>query len=137
MRPLKVLIVDDELLLLLDLENLIEGLGHEVITATNGNQASALYRDHPDIDAVISDIRMPHGDGLFLLQYAKRQERRKPPFLMHSSENFYQPLESGREYDLRKIIPEDFTFARFYPKSVAARDYIINFLREVAKDKVA
>ena len=62
-----VLIVDDEFGNLLVLEALLEDEGYTVLTAENGHKALDCFREHPDIDMVISDQRMPHMSGVELL----------------------------------------------------------------------
>jgi two-component system response regulator YesN len=68
MKPLKVLIVDDEVLVIEDIINLLqcENIGLEIIgQATSGKKALDLFlKHHPQI--VITDIRMPVMDGLEL-----------------------------------------------------------------------
>lgn len=63
----KILVVDDEL----DLREIIgedfELMGAEVVSAENGVAAFELVQKvHPD--AIVSDIRMPGGDGVELLK---------------------------------------------------------------------
>ncbi len=42
--------------------------GHHVLSAADGEQAIVLLEQNPDIQVVISDIRMPRMDGLELLR---------------------------------------------------------------------
>ena len=62
--PLKVIIVDDSLIMIKRLSSLIEGLGHQVMaTAVNGEAALEAYRAwRPDI--ITMDITMPGMDGV-------------------------------------------------------------------------
>ena len=64
MRPLKVLIADDEALLRLDLREMLEEAGHKVAgEAENGKIAVELAKkEKPDL--VIMDVKMPVMDGL-------------------------------------------------------------------------
>ena len=64
-----VLIVDDEFGNLLVLEALLEDEGYIVLTAENGSEALECFRQHPNIDMVISDQRMPHMSGVELLAH--------------------------------------------------------------------
>lgn len=58
-----ILIADDESIIRLGLKSMLEGLGHEVIAATNGREAIRMAeRQHPDL--AILDIHMPYTDGL-------------------------------------------------------------------------
>jgi CheY-like chemotaxis protein len=66
-RPLRILLVDDDPLLIKSLQDTLREDGHEV-TATNGGQAgiaafqAALERDKP-FDITVTDLGMPHIDG--------------------------------------------------------------------------
>jgi response regulator NasT len=58
-----ILIADDESIIRLGLKSMLEGLGHQVIAATNGREAIRLAeRQRPDL--AILDIHMPYTDGL-------------------------------------------------------------------------
>ena len=63
----RVLIVDDEANIRKVLTAQIKAAGYEVTTATNGIEALDLL-SKGEIDAVISDLRMPELDGLGLLE---------------------------------------------------------------------
>jgi response regulator NasT len=58
-----ILIADDEAIIRLGLKSLLEGLGHQVIAATNGSEAIRMAGRHKP-DLAILDIRMPYTDGL-------------------------------------------------------------------------
>lgn len=50
--------------------------GYTVTTATDGSEACQLL-DRPDIDLIISDIKMPTLDGIMLHAYARELDRYK------------------------------------------------------------
>ena len=59
-----ILLVDDESAILEIIRFQLEAYGYKVITATNGADAVALYRQHvSDIAAVVTDVMMPVMDG--------------------------------------------------------------------------
>ena len=63
-----ILIVDDEPDILEALAEFIETLGDfKIYRAANGNDALSIL-SHTKADLVISDIRMPHGNGIFLIE---------------------------------------------------------------------
>ncbi len=71
--PGHILVVDDEPTTLKNLRRILEKEGHRV--ATYGNSVRALERLTSELfDVVISDLRMPHLDGLELLDQVKRLE---------------------------------------------------------------
>ena len=61
---MRVLIVDDESLIRMDLRDIIESCGHEVVAeGTNGVEVLALCKKHkPDI--ILMDVKMPELDGI-------------------------------------------------------------------------
>jgi len=66
LKDKRVLVVDDEEMLREVLTDALQMMGADVLAAPNGTVALALIRQsRPQL--VITDIRMPDGDGLFLL----------------------------------------------------------------------
>ncbi len=64
-RAGKILLVDDEPLILKFTREMIESLGFDVLPAKNGQEAIDIYqRSHAEIDLVILDMIMPEMDGL-------------------------------------------------------------------------
>lgn len=62
-----VLVIDDDETTLYILKDLLELSGFQVVTTTDGREGISLFRDRHS-DLVISDIRMPHMDGLEVLR---------------------------------------------------------------------
>jgi CheY-like chemotaxis protein len=70
--PLTILIVEDEILLRMATADELREAGFFVIEAANGDDALAVLRDFPNIDAVFSDVRMPGTvDGIRLAELVK------------------------------------------------------------------
>lgn len=70
----RVLVVDDEADFLATYERLLRRQGYEVITATSRAAALAAVRaarGGPRLDLVISDLRLPDGDGLDVVRAAR------------------------------------------------------------------
>lgn len=63
-----VLVVDDSLMIRTKMTSLLKELGHETITAKNGNEAIDLYQTkNPDL--ITMDITMPGMDGITTLKH--------------------------------------------------------------------
>jgi DNA-binding NtrC family response regulator len=63
-----VLVVEDEPLLLIVVAETLRDAGYDVLEAANGEAALALLADNPDIDLLMTDIRMPGINGYQLAQ---------------------------------------------------------------------
>ena len=78
---MKILIVDDESAIRDSLGLILRYEHHEVLTAGEGRAALALVEQHPDIDLIFLDIKMPGRDGLEvlgdILAGAARRRRRR------------------------------------------------------------
>lgn len=74
MESLKVLIVDDDSLIRMDLRVSLESLGYEVVgEAGDGKQAVDLARSlHPDV--VVMDVVMPQMDGLEAARILRQEQ---------------------------------------------------------------
>lgn len=73
----QILVVDDEPKMRRVLEIMLQKMGHRVLSAGNGIEALAIFRDHA-IDLVITDLRMPEMDGIELLAALRTQESDVP-----------------------------------------------------------
>jgi putative nucleotidyltransferase with HDIG domain len=62
-----ILVVDDESAVLAVLVSLLERSGYDVSAASNSEQALLHLQDDPGCELVLSDVMMPGGDGLSLL----------------------------------------------------------------------
>ena len=67
----RIFVVDDEPLALKNLRRILEKSGHKVSTFSNPLRVLKRLEQEP-CDLIISDIKMPHMDGLTLLNQAKR-----------------------------------------------------------------
>lgn len=70
-----LLLVDDEAELLSELDELLGGCGFRCLCAHDAEQALSLLEAHPDIELVITDLRMPDASGLSLLQRLRGSAR--------------------------------------------------------------
>lgn len=80
-RPQRILVVDDEAPLLVTLVANLELEGFEVIEARNADEALEAVRQH-ELDAVLSDIRMPGRSGVELCKEIRRLRPALPVILM-------------------------------------------------------
>ena len=78
---MRVLAVDDSQLFRTRLSELLTGMGHECVTASDGLEARDLLQQQT-FDVVISDWVMPGMDGLELCRFARTQDRTPYTYVM-------------------------------------------------------
>jgi CheY-like chemotaxis protein len=67
----KILAVEDEALVrMLIVETLLDA-GHDVLEAPDGDAALAIVKRTPDLDLIVTDVRMSKMDGFSLAQLAR------------------------------------------------------------------
>ncbi len=105
LKPLKLLAVDDDGLVLFGTVALLEDLGHEVIEAGSGAQALAILSMHDDIDLVITDQAMPNMTGVAL---AREIHRTRPdlPVVLASG---YAEMPEGAKQDIVARLEKPFS----------------------------
>nr|WP_037006893.1 PAS domain-containing sensor histidine kinase [Pseudomonas fuscovaginae] len=81
LKSLKVLLVDDDSLVLNSTVLLLEDLGHRVLCATSGAQALLCLEQHSGIDLMITDMIMPEMDGAQLAKVVRQLHPQLPIIL--------------------------------------------------------
>lgn len=74
MNALKLLVVDDEPDIRLELQDFVEELGFECLLAANGQEALSLFKADSNIHIILSDLTMPGMTGLELLERIARDD---------------------------------------------------------------
>jgi CheY-like chemotaxis protein len=117
--PIKVLVVEDEPLVLMDTADQLNDRGFVVIEASNADEAIIQLSNHPDIAVVFTDIDMPGSmDGLKL---AAAVRDRWPPIKI--------VITSGH----RRVSKDDLPIgSRFFVKPFRA-DAVASAMREMVQ----
>ena len=90
---MKILVVDDEKLLVKGIKFNLENDGYEVITGSDGQEAlEVLEKDF--VDLIVSDIMMPRVDGYELVQ-TLRESGCQIPVLMITAKDRFQDMQMG------------------------------------------
>ncbi|MEE2934596.1 MAG: response regulator [Planctomycetota bacterium] len=77
----KILVVDDDMEIIESVRYALEGAGHEVVIARDGNQGLALAeRENPDL--IILDMMMPKRSGFLVLEKLRRLRDEPVPVIM-------------------------------------------------------
>ncbi len=73
----RVLVIDDEQLVLATLNGILSRAGYEVLTARDGAQGLATLESHA-VDLVITDIIMPEKEGIEIIVELRQQRPNLP-----------------------------------------------------------
>ncbi len=106
----RVLIIDDEPVILVMLKKMIEKAGYKVDLASNGNEGLDLLRSKP-FDLVITDIIMPEREGLEIISIL-RKEFPEIKVIAISGGGRLSPdgyLESANFLGAKKVLKKPFT----------------------------
>lgn len=101
----KILVVEDEPLIRMDLALTLEEMGFSVLEASNANEAISLLEANGDIAAVVTDVDMPGTMDGFALAFAVR--RRWPPCRLIVVSGHRRPA-AGDMPDGSRFIPKPF-----------------------------
>ena len=72
-HPATILVVDDEPQVRRLASRALEREGYRVIEATDGLEALGLFTQDARIDLLVTDVRMPHTDGIVLAAALRRR----------------------------------------------------------------
>ena len=111
---MRILLVDDSSPHRRLLTMLFNRSGHEALTAPDGAAALEVLEHEKDIDAVVSDVRMPKIDGFQLCRTIRNDARwAKLPFIFYSSifigdpaKTFGRDLGATAYLDAKDIAPD-------------------------------
>lgn len=81
-RPSVILLVDDDPVVRRSLGQMLEQLGHQVVTAEHGREALVRLDERRDIELVLTDLAMPVLDGAGLILEVSRRWPKLPRILM-------------------------------------------------------
>ncbi len=131
---LRVLVIDDDRLMLTLLSNMLNSVGHKVITATNGVEAlQKIEKEHPQL--VITDWQMPLMDGITLCRETRARFKNRAIYITvvtahESAEELVDAFEAGADdYLVKPIIPK-ILFAR-----MRAAQRVIKLQEELANER--
>jgi DNA-binding NtrC family response regulator len=117
---MKVLVVDDEGIVLESCKKVLEAEGIDVIPAKSADEAlSAIPREMPDL--LLIDMKMPLHDGIYLMKELKKRNMDTPVIVMSG----YSTDETIGEADAMGA-------CRFLPKPFTP-DELVETVRQVLK----
>lgn len=71
----RILLVDDDVLVLKTVSNLLEAKGYEVSACKTGAEAIEVFNKNQKFDLVITDVRMPAQDGARTIKLIRESEK--------------------------------------------------------------
>ncbi len=96
MNAKTILIVDDEASVRLSLEKALSKVGFLTKSAVSGNEALHIL-EHKSVDLVLSDLKMPDGDGLELLREVKKSSPKTEVILLTGYGTIEKAVEAMKE----------------------------------------
>ncbi|MBI2391346.1 MAG: response regulator [Deltaproteobacteria bacterium] len=111
----RVLVVDDDVRTARLLARLLGEDGFEVELATDGAAAIARLSRTPLPDALVTDLRMPHADGIAVARYARSRNPRMPVFIVTGYPELLTRLDDLLDQETR-VFPKPLA----YPELTAA-----------------
>lgn len=60
---LKILIVEDDNIAQIYLTEVVECISREILIASNGTKGIEYFKNHPDLDLILMDIKLPDMNG--------------------------------------------------------------------------
>lgn len=83
---LRILVIDDELLIRKSVGDVLRRWGHEVLTASSGEEGVAVFRSAREqaegVDVVITDLGMPKMDGMEVARRIKEVAPQTPVIMV-------------------------------------------------------
>lgn len=75
-RPLRILLAEDQIINQKLCQKILNGMGHEVDIASDGEEAIQLW-NNGDYDLILMDVQMPGTDGIRAVQVIRESELRQ------------------------------------------------------------
>jgi DNA-binding NtrC family response regulator len=109
----KVLVVDDDAIVLHSCKRILEAEGCSVVLASSAQEAVQHLKDTGIFDIMIMDVKMPDKDGVYLLEKVTEKWPLKKwselPVLVMSGYPTPETVETLTQKGARKFIPKPFT----------------------------
>ena len=112
LKNLKLLFVEDEEDLLQIINDTLEKLSLNFVTATNGEEALEILAQDSDIDYVITDINMPVMNGLDMIKIIREKDINVGIVIM-SAHTETEYIKKAEEYGVADYLLKPFDFIKF------------------------
>ena len=112
LKALKLLFVEDEEDLITIIEDTLRKLQSNFLTARNGEEALKVLENHPDIDAIITDISMPLMNGLEMIEQINKKGLTMPVIVM-SAHTEAEYIDKAKALGVKNYLLKPFDFIKF------------------------
>jgi DNA-binding response OmpR family regulator len=110
---MKILIAEDESLLLNVMSHKFRKEGHEIIECPDGAEAMSKFSLHrPDL--VITDMMMPFNNGLEVVDFIRNQMKSDIPIIMVTSMSSEQNITDAYEMGVDEYMTKPFSLSELY-----------------------
>jgi len=97
MDNLKILVVDDELLIRDLLYDYFSSKDYQISTANSGEEAIEILQQGKEFDVVLTDLKMPGIDGLELIDHIRKSDYHLPVIVMTGFPSLDTAIEALRK----------------------------------------
>ncbi len=112
----KILVIDDEKLVVESLKKLLKREGYEVNIAKNGAEAMEQIKES-DFDLIVSDIRMPDINGIEIVkkirEYLKQNGKSSVPEILITGYASEENMEEAEKLNVADYIHKPFNIKDF------------------------
>ena len=112
----RILVIDDEALVIESLKKLLKKKGYDVSIAKNGLEAMQRVEEG-DFDLIVSDIRMPDMNGIEIIkkirEYLKRNGKGSVPEILITGYASKENLEEAKKLNVADYIYKPFNIKDF------------------------
>jgi len=100
---MKVLVIDDDQLVLLPLKRKLKNQGYQVVTSTSPKKGIDLF-DSFTPDLIIVDINMPQFSGLDFIRHIRKEKKSSIPMIVLSGNTSVEVMAEGFELGISDYI---------------------------------
>jgi len=112
---MKILVCEDDVMMLKMIELKLKKDGHDVLTATDGKKGAGFIKD-TEFDLVITDLLMPFLSGLELINLIRNELKQNMPIIVLSSVKFEETILKAFE-----LGADDYIVKPFSPNELSIR----------------
>jgi two-component system response regulator PilR (NtrC family) len=111
----RILVVDDDLDLLSEVTRYLRRRGRVVLEASSFSEAMSVYQSEADsIGLVITDVRMPDGNGLDLVRWVLDRSQGKCPCLLMTGHLLPEDLGADLQAASVRVLDKPFAMSALY-----------------------